>query len=394
VRGSYGTAAVTAHGDASQAAHRRAARMSRRLTALAVATASATLILTAPTALAVVVAHPVTTTDPAAAAAGWLSQQLIDGSHLVFSFDGKTFDGGGTADLSFALAAAKSGAKDINAAVSYLAAHVADYTMINDKSGKPGPSDGAIGKSAVAAMVAGDDPTSFGGYNLLQTLKADECTAISGDPKDFSVPVCPAVGAGRNTFSSIAESFTVLAEARGSAIDASYAPSSAAVGYLLSLQCPNGGFTTSTTGGTSCSSDVDATGYAMMALQALGGQGNAIGKAADWRESTRASKRRLGQQRWSQRRLDRSRHGRTRRGRTPHHDLATLAGRSAGHHGAHSRQGRFPRCAEIPRGLQSEPVRQGQVRRPARPSGAASPLLALRRAARRAAFDAVPEFDS
>jgi hypothetical protein len=223
---------------------------------------------------------PRTTTDPATAAAGWLAQQLVDGTHLVYAFDGKTFDGGGTADTIYALAAAKSGRSTLEAATGYLAAHVEDYVDINNTTGY-GPSDGAIGKTAIAAFVAGADPTHFGGPNLLAQLKKDECTSASSS--------CPAAGAAANIFASISESLVLIAEARGAALDAKYAPSPAAVSYLLSLQCPNGGFTSDTSTAKGCSSDVDATGYAMMALRALGTQSSALNRAADWLISTRAS---------------------------------------------------------------------------------------------------------
>lgn len=263
---------------------------SRLSKALAVAAASATAAFATAAPPAAAAAPPSITTSPATAAAGWLSQQLVGGNHLVFAFDGKTFDGGGTADLIYALAASKTGKRAIDAATAYFQTHVAEYTSITDTSGKPGPFDGAIAKTAVAAFVAGADPTQFGGHNLLRTLADDECTAVSGDPNDFTVPVCPAAGAGLNVFSSISESLIMLAEARGSRTGVSDAPSPAALAYFLSLQCPaSGGFTTSTTGASPCTPDVDATSYALMALQAIGGHAAEINKAARYLQKTRRS---------------------------------------------------------------------------------------------------------
>lgn len=125
----------------------------------------------------------------------------------------------------------------------------------------------------------GADPTSFGGFDLLQKLKDDECTAVSGSSTDFTIPTCPAIGAGRNIFSSVSESLIVLAEARAGG---RFGPSARASDYLLSLQCPDGGFTVQTVTGSACTPDVDATGYAAAALSALGGQRASLGRAAAW----------------------------------------------------------------------------------------------------------------
>lgn len=277
--------------------------MSVRSRAVAVLASATTVLLLNPLT-ASAAPTPATTTDPAAAAAGWLAQQFVgadhkaspSGDHLEGSFGSPPsyyFDGGRTADAIYALAAAKSGKDRIDAAIGYFAVHVADYTSINDTTGKPGPYDGQVGKSALAAMVAGADPTAFGGHNLLQALKDDECTVASApaNEKDFSTPVCPAVGAARNIYSSISESFAVLAAARGAAQHgAQYGPSAAAVGYFLSLQCPGGGFTGLT---AACANDseatTDATAYAAFALAALGGHQAQLDGALGYLESKRAA---------------------------------------------------------------------------------------------------------
>jgi hypothetical protein len=235
-----------------------------------------------------------TTTAPAVAAAGWLAQRFVGRRHqptasgtnfdLAYTSAGKTvysFDGGTTADAVFGLAASGTAKIKIEAAARYLAGHVAAYTSVNDTSGAPGPYDGQLGKTALAAQVAGLDPTDFGGYNLLATLQKDECTGPSGSATDFSVPTCPGAGAGRNIYSSVSESFVLLAEARG---PVAYAPTSAARSYFLSLQCPNGGFTAGTAACTDdADADLDATSYAAMALSALGsGYTAELTRADDW----------------------------------------------------------------------------------------------------------------
>jgi hypothetical protein len=259
-----------------------------RLAVAAVATAG--LFACCVPASAAPAGAPATSTDPAAAAAGWLAQQFVAGSHVPSPagdhFEGSFgspvtyfFDGGTTADAIYALAAAKAGKSKIDAALAYFEKHVAEYTSVNDTSGTPGPSDGQVAKTALAAIVGGADPTSFGGYNLLKALKDDECTEKSGSKTDFTIPTCPAVGAGRNIFASVSESLIILAESRAGG---SFAPSAAAVDYLRSLQCSDGGFTVETSAGANCASDVDATGYAVAALIALGGQQAALDKATAW----------------------------------------------------------------------------------------------------------------
>jgi hypothetical protein len=245
-------------------------------TLVAAAAAATVAIAAAPSAAAAPAAAP-TTLNAAPGAAGWLSQQLIHGNHLVYSFDGTTFDGGGTADAIYALAASKSGKDTIKHAIAYFKHNVESYVDIKNTDGY-GPNDGGIGKTAIAAMVAGADPTSFGGYNLLAQLKTDECAAAS--------LTCVARGSAANVYSSISESVVITAEARAGG---KYRPSAHARAYFQSLQCADGGFTAGTAGGSTCAPDVDATGYAVMALQALGGSKARIDKAAAWLASTRSA---------------------------------------------------------------------------------------------------------
>jgi hypothetical protein len=250
----------------------------RNLVAAVAATAVAIAVV--PSAAAAATTSPQlapTTHNAAPGAAGWLAQQLVHGNHLVYSFDGTTFDGGGTADAIYALAASKSGKSTIDHAIAYFQKNVETYVDIKNTDGF-GPNDGGIGKTALAAMVAGVSATSFGGYNLLRQLKTDECSTAS--------VTCPAAGAAANIYSSISESVVITAEARAGG---KYRPSAPAVTYFLSLQCADGGFTTGTSGGSGCTPDVDATGYAVMALQALGGHAAQIKKAASWLVSKRSA---------------------------------------------------------------------------------------------------------
>lgn len=258
----------------------------RRLGWLSLASASiAAALLLAPAPVgAAPTTPPRTTTDPAEAAAGWLAQQFVDsshkpspsGDHFETKFAGQYyFDGGDTAGGIWALAAAKAGRAKIDAAITYLGKHVDEYADLRKAQG--GPYDGSVAKTAVAAIVAGADPRHFGGFDLIQTLKDDECPAGS--------PACTP-GAAANIFSSISESLVIIAEAR---VGGAFAPSSAALDYLLSLQCPDGGFTANTDTKSGCTSDLDSTSYAAAALFAARGHDGAMAKAVGFLASERSA---------------------------------------------------------------------------------------------------------
>lgn len=228
-----------------------------------------------------------TTTQPTAAAAGWLATQFEDTTHLPTPA-GDHFDNkfgaayfanyGANADVVFGLAASRSGATKTTVALNYLAAHLDDYADLSRAFG--GPFDGSVAKTALAAQVAGAPATSFGGHNLLQILKDDECAAATTDG------TCAAAGSALSIFSSVSESLAVLAEARAGG---SFAPSAAAVTYLLSLQCADGGFTGGTAACGGGAADLDATSYALMALQALGNHPAQADAAAAWLTGQRNS---------------------------------------------------------------------------------------------------------
>jgi hypothetical protein len=244
----------------------------RRIAASVAAVSAAAALVLAPPASAAATTRA-TTTNPAKAAGGWLAQQLVAGTHLVFS--GTTFvDYGGTADLGFALAAGGVGRSTVDNATTYLARHLSDYVDYSGANG--GPYDGSIGKAAVAALVDGRDPNRFGGHHLLRELKNNETS--DGD--------------NRNIFSTVSTSFIVIAEARGARHDGRrFAPSHALVKFFLAQQCGNGGFSSDirTAAAVPCTADVDATGYALMALQALGGHADVIKHAASWLAAKRAA---------------------------------------------------------------------------------------------------------
>jgi len=225
-----------------------------------------------------------TTTDPAKAAAGYLARQLVDGTHYVFDFDGKTPDAGLTADGVFGMAAAKSSGAAITAATTWLAANAPGY--IDTAGAFGGPFPGAYAKLALVAEVTGRDPHAFGGIDLLGKLRMLECPAIGR-------PDCAPGQAGlfKNTTTDggfpnvVTQALAVLALSRPDA--GGDGPGAAAVGFLVRQQCTDGGFPALfPAAGTACESDVDGTAFAVQAL-VLAGRGAAADKALSWLESVR-----------------------------------------------------------------------------------------------------------
>jgi hypothetical protein len=199
--------------------------------------------------------------DQAAAARGtdYLVTQLVEGTHLDFAgFPGADY--GLTADLAIALAATGGQDATLGQVVGYLAGHVADYADPNGTGAFPGPYGGALGKLAVVAEITGQDPLAFGGFDLLAALTSHICT--SADAASIAAGTCTAVGDFYQAFSGISQALGVLALARaGVTVPAS------AVTRLEQLQCSDGGFSSVLiTPGTSCTSDVDSTAYAVQAL--------------------------------------------------------------------------------------------------------------------------------
>lgn len=204
-----------------------------------------------------------------ASATGYLVGQLTGSDHLVDSF-GPTY--GLTADLAIALAAGGDQDPALSRVVGYLRDHVAAYADPDGTSAYPGPYSGAIGKLAVLAEITGQNPRAFGGFDLLAHLSADVCTAPD------KTGACTAPGDFIQAYSTVSQSLGVLALARGGVN-----PPPTTVVRLASLQCADGGFTsTLIVVGDACTSDVDTTGYALQALLAVPGEQAVTGRAESY----------------------------------------------------------------------------------------------------------------
>ena len=208
------------------------------------------------------------------AAANYLIAQLVDGDHIEYS-GGYGPNYGGSIDIALALAA-EGGHNDVlTDIVNYISKHVADYADPDGTAAEyPGPYTGAVAKTALLAEVTGNDPNSFGGFDLIKTLLDNVCTAATSDGN------CTAAGDFSQVFSTVGQSLGVLALAR----DGDTVPA-LAVTRLEQLQCSDGGFNSLPIApGADCTSDVDSTGFAIQALTLVPGTGAVVAKAVSFLE--------------------------------------------------------------------------------------------------------------
>ncbi len=209
---------------------------------------SATPSTSASTAPAPAVAAIAGAEDTAAAA--FIARTLAaGGDHYVYP-NSTFFDGGNTIDGIIALSAVGTDQAQADASMAYLSSQLGDYI------GSFGEVyAGPLAKSLLAVVVAGGDPTAFGGHDLIAELQALETT--KGRFSDQS-----AYGDYSNT---IGQSLAVIALAR-----AGQGTNVGSVELLLSRQCADGGFSGSLDTADGCTSDPDATAFAVQALLTAG----------------------------------------------------------------------------------------------------------------------------
>ncbi len=190
---------------------------------------------------AVLAADPPMTSDPGAAAGGWIAGQVDAG-----------IGPGNLADSIFAFASLGVGGDAAASALGKLEADVDGYIL---DSGNLVP--GYVAKTLLAVQVAGGDPTSFGGHDLETELRGLLITTPGADLGRFGAA------------SPSDQSYAVLALSRTSG-----GVPSDAVDYLVSLQCANGDFQWDGSCPGAGAEDPDTTGLALQALLA-GGAGAA-----------------------------------------------------------------------------------------------------------------------
>jgi len=247
--------------------------------------AAAALVAAPATAVLSPSAAVAATTDPTVVAAHYLQQQLAAGGHhFSVSFDGVDYpDHGVTADAVLALAAAGTAQTEAAAATDWLAGDVVGYLGFGDPAEI---SSGSAAKLLNVALAQGIDPSSFGGYDLLGALKGLEQPngRFSDKTKypDYSDPT--KLADYSNTFG---QAFALIGLDR-----AGESVSDAARDYLLTQQCPGGGFQLYMSD-TGCASDAaadpDATAMAVQALLAVGGASSEAADGLDYLTSRQDS---------------------------------------------------------------------------------------------------------
>jgi hypothetical protein len=253
----------------------------RRVTGLAAVSTMAIAVVANPASAA---PTPAAKTDDRAItlAGSWLQGELTDG--LV---DGGGFtDFGLTIDVGFALdqAGDKAAVATINKAFQ---AHVNDYISGDAFGDKASTYAGPVAKAATFARVAGANPTSYGGVNLITRLEERVSTTAPtvGRLEDKS-----SFGDYANT---IGQSFAVraLEEAKSNEADE-------ALDFLLLQQCASGFFRQDFTKDKTAASQgcaegrvgsepsIDATGLAVVNLLEGDARGpavlSAVEKATAW----------------------------------------------------------------------------------------------------------------
>jgi hypothetical protein len=194
---------------------------------------------------AALVAAPQAQAAEAAPSAGtWLVSQFTNGDRLI-NFPGGPGDPGLTADGVYGLAAAGVGQSTSAKAMAWLSANLPDFVGKGEES-----FTGPIVKIALAAQTQGLDPRQFGGVDLIKRL--GELQDAAGRFRDKGDPEWDESNAFTQALAIIVLHRAAL-------------PLDKATAYLLSAQCPDGGFPIAF-GEETCKSDVDAT---TMVLQAL-----------------------------------------------------------------------------------------------------------------------------
>ena len=215
---------------------------------------------------AALLAASATSAPETAYAADFIARTLKAGGHH-YVYPGSTFfDGGNTIDATIALTASGTGGAEASAALAYLEANLGGYTGTDWGETYVG----STAKALLGVVVAGGDPTSFAGADLVATLQG-----LEGSTGRFSDD------ASADYTITISQALAVLALVR-----AGEAVSTASVDELVAQQCPDGGFRSEIDVQT-CVSDPDTTAFAAQALLAAGST-DAAAKALDRLEAVQA----------------------------------------------------------------------------------------------------------
>ena len=197
---------------------------------------------------------------------------LTDGDHVSGPYGP---DLAQSVDVAFGLVAAGGQSATLGNVLAYLQAHAGAYVHGDPTKGEKLGAQyaGPTAKLALLAQLSGNDPTAFGGLDLLAELR----TLMATDG--------PAAGrfvdnsAFGNFANPLGQAFAVLALQRSTSAGA---PQSA-VDALTNTQCADGGFP-ATFDTAPCVPSVDATSLAVQALVAAGADCPAA-RALAWLQS-------------------------------------------------------------------------------------------------------------
>jgi hypothetical protein len=222
------------------------------------------------------------TSAQAGYAAGFMVRTLAARGHH-YNYPGSTFfDGGNTIDAILGLDGAGAGSTEAGSAFAYLTANVGGYIGTDYSSLYAGPT----GKALLAVVAQGGDPKDVGPshVDLLAELNASLGAAEPGRYSDLPVTGC---GYSPCDYSNtIGQALDVIAVGR-----ATGSVPQAAADYLLAQQCADGGFRGDlAAAGGACTSDVDATAFAVQAVIGLRGANDpAAVKALDFLAARQAA---------------------------------------------------------------------------------------------------------
>ena len=210
--------------------------------------------------------------EPQTKAAAWLADQVPNDTHLFESNSGGFLfvDYGLNLDVQHSLRelGQTAVADDVYAAV---VAHSREYTEFTYE-GVTTQYAGSIGKLATYAELKGADATSIDGRNLISELNA----LMSDDGQFMNEPT-------DGYENNIGQAWGV----RALALSGDAAVTGAA-DFLADQQCPDGGFR-ETPGTDACTSSVDATAFAALALDEATGHDADVAEAVAWLKAQQAS---------------------------------------------------------------------------------------------------------
>ena len=209
---------------------------------------------------------PFPLTHAAQQGAAWLGGQLTQAGFISSQTSPGSADLSGTANTVLALASAGVDANGAYAASRYLAGHVDDYVV---SGGADGPAQLAL--LVLDAHALGQDPSDFGGTDLVSRLLATEQTS-GPDRGLFGSEAQAANYQAGNYQQGLALAALAAAGVHGTAQTA------LATTWLLGQQCPDGGWTTPDDVNVPCSGspanfagpDTNATAVAVEGLAAQG----------------------------------------------------------------------------------------------------------------------------